>query len=182
MGNRPILPIEARLVDDNDNDVPVGQPGEVVFKGATVFKEYYKDPEGTAQAFRGGWFHSGDILRQDEDGYYYVVDRKKDIIITGGENVSSVEVEDLIMSHPKVYEVAVIGVPHEKWGETVKAIVQLQPGQTMTEQELIEYCRQKIAHFKCPTSVDFVEQIPRNVQGKVLKYKLREKYGKEVSK
>ena len=182
VGNRPILPIEARLVDDNDNDVPVGQPGEVVFKGTTVFKEYYKDPEGTAQAFRGGWFHSGDILRQDEDGYYYVVDRKKDIIITGGENVSSVEVEDLIMSHPKVYEVAVIGVPHEKWGETVKAIVQLQPGQTMTEQELIEYCRQKIAHFKCPTSVDFVEQIPRNVQGKVLKYKLREKYGKEVSK
>ena len=179
VGKDPILHIEVRLVDENDNDVPVGVPGEAVFRGPTVFKEYYKNPSETAKAFKNGWFHSGDVLKQDEDGYFYVVDRIKDIIITGGENVSTVEVENILSAHPKIYESAIIGVPHEKWGETVKAVVALKPEEEATAQEIIDFSREKMAHYKTPTIVEFVKELPRNVAGKILKFKLREDHGKD---
>jgi acyl-CoA synthetase (AMP-forming)/AMP-acid ligase II len=176
-----VLPfIEMRIVDENDNDVPVGEVGEAVYRGPTVMKEYYKDPKATAEAMRGGWFHSGDLLRADKDGFVYVVDRKKDMIISGGENIYPAEIEEVLYKHPKILECAVIGVFDEKWGESVKAVVVCKPGEKLTEQEVIEYCKQHLASYKKPRSVDFVDSLPRSTVGKVLKRVLREQYGKSV--
>jgi acyl-CoA synthetase (AMP-forming)/AMP-acid ligase II len=172
--------IEIRIVDDDGNDVPVGEVGEAVYRGPTVLKEYYKNPEATAEATRGGWFHSGDLLRQDEEGYLYVVDRKKDMINTGGENVYSAEIEAVLCQHPKIQECAVIGVFDEEWGESVKAIVVAAPSAELTEQEVIDFSKQHLASFKKPKSVDFIAALPRNAMGKVLKTDLREQYGKAV--
>jgi len=175
---RPMINVEARVVDDDDNDVPIGEVGEIVYRGPTVMKEYYNDPEATAEAFRGGWFHSGDLVRQDEDGYIYVVDRKKDMIISGGENIYPAEIEEVLYTHPKILEAAVIGVPDPDWGESVKAIVVPKQGETLTEEDIIDYCKKNLASYKKPKSVDFVDVLPRNPQGKVLKFVLREKYKK----
>lgn len=175
---RPMINVEARVVDDYDNDVPIGEVGEIVYRGPTVMKEYYNDPEATAEAFRGGWFHSGDLVRQDEDGYIYVVDRKKDMIISGGENIYPAEIEEVLYTHPKILESAVIGVPDPDWGESVKAIVVPKQGETLTEEDIIEHCKKNLASYKKPKSVDFVDVLPRNPQGKVLKFVLREKYKK----
>ena len=176
-----VLPfIEMRIVDDNDNDVPVGAIGEAAYRGPTVMKEYYKDTKATAEAMRGGWFHSGDLVRRDAGGYVYVVDRKKDMIISGGENIYPAEIEEVLYSHPKILECAVIGVLDEKWGESVKAVVVCKPGEQLTEQEVIEYCKQHLASYKKPRSVDFVDSLPRNTLGKVLKRVLKERYGKSV--
>jgi len=176
-----VLPfIEMRIVDDNDNDVPIGAVGEAAYRGPTVMKEYYKDPKATAEAMRGGWFHSGDLVRRDAEGYVYVVDRKKDMIISGGENIYPAEIEEVLYSHPKILECAVIGVYDEKWGESVKAVVVCKPGEQLTEQEVIEYCKQHLASYKKPRSVDFVDSLPRNAIGKVLKRVLKEQYGKSV--
>jgi acyl-CoA synthetase (AMP-forming)/AMP-acid ligase II len=177
---RPVMYMDLRVVDENDRDVPVGEVGEVVYRGPGVLKEYYRDPEATADAFRNGWFHSGDLVRQDEDGYIFIVDRKKDIIISGGENISSAEVEDVLFSHPKVLEAAVIGVPDERWGEGVKAYVVLQPGETLTAEEVIEHCRERLAGFKKPRHVEFVTELPRTATGKVKKYELRERSGSQI--
>ncbi len=141
-------------------------------------KEYYKNPEATAEAFKGGWFHSGDLVRQDDEGYIYVVDRKKDMIISGGHNIYPAELEEVLYTHPKILEAAVIGVPDPEWGESVKAIVVPKAGETLTEAEVIEYCKQNLASYKKPKSVELVGELPRNVTGKVLKRELREKYGK----
>jgi acyl-CoA synthetase (AMP-forming)/AMP-acid ligase II len=173
--------IQVRVVDDEDRDVPIGEVGEAVYQGPNIMKEYYKDPEGTARAMRNGWFHSGDLVRQDEEGYIYIVDRKTDMIISGGENVYPAEVEEVLYRHPKILEAAVIGVYDEQWGEAVKAVVVPKPGETPTEEEIIDFCKQHLASYKKPKSVDFTDALPRNPAMKVLKTLLREKYGKAVN-
>jgi acyl-CoA synthetase (AMP-forming)/AMP-acid ligase II len=172
--------VEIRLVDDNDNDVPVGEVGEAIYRGPTVMKEYYKNPEATAEAMRNGWFHSGDLLRKDEEGFFYVVDRKKDMIISGGENIYPAEIEEVLFQHPKILECAVIGVFDEEWGESVKAVVVIKTGEEMTEEEVVDHCKQHLASYKKPKSVDFIDALPRNPAGKVLKTSLRDRYGKSV--
>ena len=138
-----------------------------------VLEGYWEQPDESARALEGGWFHTGDGGAIDDDHYLSIVDRKKDVIISGGENVSSIEVEDCLFSHPDVAEVAVIGVPDEKWGETVKALVVLAPGATADEATLIAHCRSKLAHYKCPTSIDFRDGLARTATGKLQKFKLR---------
>jgi fatty-acyl-CoA synthase len=177
---RVIPGIEMRVVDDGDNDVPLGAVGEAVYRGPTAMKEYYKNPEATAEAMRGGWFHGGDLVRQDAEGYIYVVDRKKDMIISGGENIYPAEIEEILYRHPKIMECAVIGVHDLEWGESVKACVVCRPGEVLTEKEVIDYCKQHLASYKKPKSVDFMDSLPRTPTGKVLKRVLREKYGKSV--
>jgi len=175
---RPLLNVDVRIVDDDDNDVPVGQVGEILYRGPTVTKEYYNNPEATAEAFRGGWFHSTDLVRQDADGYIFVVGRRNDIITSGGENIYPGEIEQVLATHFKILESAVIGVPDKLWGENVKAIVVLKSGEVLSEGEVIEYCKQNLASYKKPKSVEFVEELPRNAAGKVLKYELRRQYSK----
>ncbi len=172
--------VQIRVVDDQDRDVPVGEVGEAVYQGPTIMKEYYGDPEGTANAMRGGWFHSGDLVRQDEEGFIYVVDRKTDMIVSGAENIYPAEIEDVLYRHPKIAEAAVIGVHDDAWGEAVKAIVVAKPGAELTEEEVIEYCKEHLASYKKPKSVDFIDALPRNPAMKVLKTVLRQKYGKAV--
>jgi acyl-CoA synthetase (AMP-forming)/AMP-acid ligase II len=139
-------------------------------------KEYYKDPELTAQTVKNGWLYSGDLGYMDRDGYVYIVDRKKDIIIRGGENISSMEVEEVIDTHPAVLESSVIGAPHKILGESVMAVVVKKPGQDLTEEELIQYCEKDLEHFKVPTRVVFIDELPHNPGGKVLKRKLKERF------
>jgi acyl-CoA synthetase (AMP-forming)/AMP-acid ligase II len=155
------------------NDVAVGQVGEIVYRGPNMFKGYYKNPEGTAEAFHGGWFHSGDLVRRDEEGFIYIVDRKKDMIISGGENIYPAEVEAVLYSHPKILEAAVIGVPDPQWGEAVKAFVVLREGQQLTAEEVIAHCTENLARYKRPRYVEFMKALPRNAAGKVLKRELR---------
>jgi fatty-acyl-CoA synthase len=164
-----------RVVDDTMTDVPRDgrTMGEVVMRGNIVMKGYYNDPQGTAEAFRGGWFHSGDLGVWHSDGYIELRDRKKDIIISGGENISTIEVEQTVAKHPAVLECAVIAIPDAQWGERPKAFVTLKPDHSATEQEIIAFCRQQIAHFKCPAAVQFGE-LPKTATGKVQKYILRE--------
>jgi len=172
--------IEIRVVDDEDNDVPLGTVGEAIYRGPTIMKEYYKEPQATAEAMRGGWFHSTDLVREDEEGYLYIVDRKKDMIISGGENIYPAEIEEVLYKYPKILECAVIGVHDEEWGESVKAIVVCKEGESLTEEEVVEFCQEHLASYKKPKSVDFIDSLPRNPAGKVLKTVLREKYGKSV--
>jgi fatty-acyl-CoA synthase len=167
---------ELRVVDAEMKDVPAdGEAmGEIVMRGNNVMKGYFRDPEQSAAAFAGGWFHSGDLGVMHSDGYIELRDRKKDIIISGGENISTVEVEKVLFFHPAVLEAAVIGVPDEKWGEVPKAFVTLRPGRTATEAEIVQYCREKMAHFKAPKKVEF-GPLPKTSTGKVKKFELREK-------
>jgi fatty-acyl-CoA synthase len=169
---------ELRVVDANDNDVPRdGQTvGEIIARGDGVMEGYWRQPEASAEVMRGGWFHTGDMATLNEEGYLLIVDRKKDIIVSGGENISSLELEKVILAHPAVLEAAVIPVPDEKWGEVPKALLVLKPGAAATESELIEFCRSHIAHYKCPRSFDFVGSLPKTGTGKILKKDLRKKY------
>jgi fatty-acyl-CoA synthase len=166
---------EIRVVDGEGNDVPRDgeTTGHVVARGDGIMAGYWRQPEETDFAFRGGWFHTGDLATIDEDGYVLIVDREKDIIISGGENISSLELERTITAHPGVYEVAVIAVPHEIWGEVPKACVVLRPGQMVTEIELLELCRSCLARYKCPKYIEFVEGLPKTGTGKILKRELR---------
>ncbi len=173
---RPVFNVEIRVVDDAGNDVPVGEVGEITYRGPTMMKEYYRDPSATAEAIVDGWFHSGDLVRLDDEGFVYVVDRKKDMVITGGENVYPAEVEEVLYRHEKVQEAAVIGVPDEKWGERVHAVVVPKPGESLTAEEIIEWCSGRLAGYKKPRSVEFTDALPRNAAGKVLKTRLRELY------
>jgi long-chain acyl-CoA synthetase len=169
--------VEIRIVGDGDQDCEVGEVGEIWIRSGQVMKGYWKQPEETAKAVTAdGWFKSGDAGYLDADGYLYIHDRVKDMIVSGGENVYPAEVENVLMAHPGVADVAVIGVPHEKWGETAKAIVVKAPGAEVTEDEIIAYAKERLATFKCPTSVDWVDVLPRNPSGKVLKKDLREPY------
>ncbi|HZZ50005.1 MAG TPA: AMP-binding protein, partial [Pseudonocardia sp.] len=170
----PMLNVEVRVVDDEMSDVPRGQVGEIVYRGPTVMREYWNRPEETAEAFHGGWFHSGDLVREDEDGYLYVVDRKKDMIISGGENIYCAEVENVLAAHPKVAEVALIGVPHPRWGEAPLAVITPRdPADAPTEAEIERFSRDRLAAYKCPRRIALVEALPRNPSGKVLKTELR---------
>jgi fatty-acyl-CoA synthase len=170
--------IEMRVVDDQDIDVPSDGKtvGEIITRSDGVMKGYWNLPEATAEALRGRWFRTGDMATIDERGYLLIVDRKKDIIVSGGENISSLEVEKVLVAHPGVLEAAVIPVPDEKWGEVPKALVVLKPGATAGEIELIEFCRLHLAHYKCPRSVEFRESLPKTGTGKILKKDLRKKY------
>jgi long-chain acyl-CoA synthetase len=171
---RPVFGTEMRLVDDNDQDVPRGQPGEIIARGHSVMKGYYKRPEATAEAMRGGWFHTGDIANQDADGYYYIVDRKKDLILRGGYNVYPRELEEVLMTHPAVSLAAVIGVPHEALGQEVKAFIIRKPGATVTVEEMSAWCRQQMAQYKSPRHIEFCDSLPMTATGKVLKRELAE--------
>jgi len=167
--------VEVRVVDAEDHDVAKdGQAiGEIIARSDGVMKGYWKDPEGSAAALRGGWFHTGDMAVWNEDGYILIVDRKKDIIVSGGENVSSLEVEKTILSHAAVMEAAVVPMPDQKWGEVPMAYVVLKANQAAGEMELIEHCRSRLAHYKCPRAIQFLESLPRTGTGKVLKRDLR---------
>lgn len=168
------------MVDNEDKDVPLGEVGEIIYRGPTTMLEYYKDPKATEETIKDGWFHSGDLVRMDEEGFVFVVDRKKDMLISGGENVYPAEVEAVLIRHPKVLEAAVIGIASEKWGEAVHAVVALKKGTEATAEEIINFCAQNLAGYKKPRSLDFVELLPRNAAGKVVKTVLREKYGKSI--
>jgi acyl-CoA synthetase (AMP-forming)/AMP-acid ligase II len=174
---RPITHQRVRIVDDQGCDAPVGTLGEIVLKGPKVFKGYWKDSDATEAALRGGWFHTGDVGYLDEDGYLFIVDRKKDMIISGGENIASAEVERVIYELPEVLEVAVVGVPHPKWLEVPKAFVVLRQAHQLTEQQVIDHCTSKLAKFKVPKDVEFIAGLPRNPSGKVLKRELRKHAG-----
>jgi acyl-CoA synthetase (AMP-forming)/AMP-acid ligase II len=150
--------------------------GEILARGNVVLEGYWEQPDASAEALADGWFHTGDGGLIDDEGYVTIADRKKDVIISGGENVSSIEVEDALFSHPAVNEVAVIGVPDPKWGETVKALVVLTPGSDVTEADLIAHCRERLAHYKCPTSIEVRDELARTATGKLQKYKLRQPY------
>jgi fatty-acyl-CoA synthase len=166
---------ELRVVDEDMNDVPAdGRTlGEIVARGNVVMKGYYNDPDATAKAFRGGYFHSGDAAVVHPDGYVEIRDRYKDVIISGGENISSVEVEGALLRHPAVLEVAVVGMPHERWGESPHAFLVLRPGQQVTEPEIRTFARSVLAHFKVPTAFTFVEELPKTATGKIQKFVLR---------
>ena len=167
---------EVMIADDEDNELEPGAVGEVLIRGDSVMSGYWNRPDATERTLRGGWLHSGDMGRRDEDGYIYIVDRKKDVIISGGENVYPAEVENFISAHPEVMEVAVVGVPDERWVEAVKAIVALRPGSALAEADIVEFCRGKLGGFKIPKSVDFVDALPRTPTGKVKKNVLREPF------
>jgi long-chain acyl-CoA synthetase len=177
---KPIPGVEVRIVDENERDVSAGEVGEVIVRGPNIMKGYWNRPEETQEALRGGWYHTKDMARWDEEGYLYIVDRKDDMIITGGENVYSTEVEEVLYQHPAVLEAAVIGVPDPDWIQAVKAVVVLKEGQGATEQELIEHCRKHLSPYKVPKSVDFVKELPKGGTGKILKSVLREEYRRKV--
>ncbi len=165
--------LEVRIVDEQDREVPAGNVGELTCRGPNVMKGYYKDPQGTADALRGGWLHTGDLARRDEEGFIYIVDRKKDMIISGGENIYPREIEEVLYRHPKIQDAAVVGFPDPLWGESVRAFIVLKEKEIMREEEVIEYCRLHLASYKKPKSVRFVLSLPRNPSGKVLKTSLR---------
>ena len=171
----PNFYIDARVVDDDDRPLGPGEVGELVLRGPVCTAGYWRNPEATAEALRGGWFHTGDLVKRDEDGFYYVVDRKKDMYKSGGENVYPVEVEHFLRTHPKVREVAVVGVSDPKWGEVGKAFVAVEPGETMTAEELLEFCSGQLARFKMPKQVEFLDELPKGHSGKILKKELRER-------
>ncbi|WP_322858415.1 fatty-acid--CoA ligase FadD5 [Mycobacterium europaeum] len=168
--------VAARVVDENMNDVPIGEVGEIVYRAPTLMSGYWNNPEATAEAFAGGWFHSGDLVRMDSDGYVWVVDRKKDMIISGGENIYCAEVENVLASHPGIVEVAVIGRSHDKWGEVPIAVAAVA-GDSLLLDELEEFLTERLARYKHPKALEIVDALPRNPAGKVLKTELRIRYG-----
>jgi|SRR6185312_9038605 len=174
----PLPGVEIRIVDQDDKDVPHDgvSIGEIVARSDGVMDGYWKQPEATATVMRNGWFHTGDMATMDENGYVLIVDRKKDIIVSGGENISSLEVEKAMLAHPAVYEVAVIPVPDDRWGEVPKALVSLKPGSSVSVDELMEFTRGRLSHYKCPRSIEFMEVLPKTGTGKILKKELRKKY------
>jgi acyl-CoA synthetase (AMP-forming)/AMP-acid ligase II len=173
---RPLVGTDLRIVDEDDRTQPNGTIGEICGRGPQLMRGYWNLPDESAYALRGGWMHTGDAGILDDDGYLYVQDRVKDMIVSGGENVYPRIVEDVLFKHPAVADVAVIGVPHEQWGETVKAVVVLREGTSASEEEIMEFCRDKLGGYERPRSVDFIGALPRNPSGKVLKRELREPY------
>jgi long-chain acyl-CoA synthetase len=174
---RPCPGIDVRVVDQSGTEVPAGQPGELVARGANVMGGYWKNPEETALAFRDGFFRTGDVGRQDADGYFYILDRLKDMIVTGGENVYSGEVEAVLYEHPAVRETAVFGIPDPQWGELVMACVVLKPGEILSANDLMAYCRRSLANYKLPRRIEFLDaELPKSGSGKILKRMLRERF------
>jgi acyl-CoA synthetase (AMP-forming)/AMP-acid ligase II len=173
---RPMFGARARILDVHGEELPFGEIGEICYQGESLMSGYWARPEATAEAIRDGWFHSGDAGYMDENGFIFVKDRIKDMIVSGSENVYPAEIEAVLAGHGDIVECAVIGVPDAKWGETVKAVVVKRDGSKLTEQELIEWMRDKVAGYKRPRSVDFIDKLPRNASGKLLKRTLREPY------
>jgi fatty-acyl-CoA synthase len=179
---RPFFNVQARIVAEDGSLCAPRQQGELQLRGRNIARGYWNKPDETAESFLAdGWFRTGDIAYADDEGFLFLVDRKKDIIISGGENIASIEVEQTIATHPDVVDAAVIGIPDERWGETPRAIVSLRQGRNLQERELIDYCRERIAHYKCPTSVIFVAELPKTTNGKIAKAQLRERYGAGVA-
>jgi fatty-acyl-CoA synthase len=178
MTGRQVPGVDLRVFDDNGVEVPAdGQSvGEIVVRADNVMMGYWNLPEETAKALAGGWFHTGDMATINEDGYVLIVDRKKDIIISGGENITSLDIEKAVYGHPAIMECAVIAVPDPKWGEVPKALVVIKPGTSVTESDIIEFCKTRIAGFKVPRSVEFFDALPKGGTGKILKRELRERY------
>jgi fatty-acyl-CoA synthase len=170
---KPMLGVELRLVDDDGVDVPNDQVGEIVYRGPMLMSGYLGKDEASREAFTGGWFHSGDLARRDDEGYLYIVDRKKDLIVSGGENVYPAEIERVLLDHAAVADAAVVGVPHARWIETPVAFVVLVDGATASEGELVDHCRAQLAGYKKPSRVIFVERLPRNAGGKIMRRELR---------
>jgi long-chain acyl-CoA synthetase len=175
---KPALGVSLKIVKEDDSGIKPGEVGEILIQTNQLMKEYWKNPEATAEAFRGGWFHTGDMATLDEDGFIYIMDRKNDMIISGGFNIYPREVEDAIMTHPQVAEAAVIGVPDDIWGESVKAFVVTKPGATLSEEDIIESCKKHLASYKKPKSVEFVPDLSKNAYGKVLRKVLKEPFWK----
>ena len=173
---KPWDEVELKILDDQERELPSGETGEIVYHVASIMKEYYKAPELTAQTVRNGWLYSGDLGYVDTDGYVYIVDRKKDIIIRGGENISSMEVEEVLHQHPAVLEASAIGAPDVVLSETVMVVVVKKPGYDLSQEVLIQFCEKHLERFKVPTRVEFVDELPRNPGGKVLKRELKSKY------
>jgi len=165
----PLEGVEMKVVDEDDNEVPQGEVGEIVIRGHNIMKGYWQRPDATAEAMRGGWFHSGDMAKTDEDGYFYIVDRKKDLIIRGGYNVYPREVEEVLYEHPKIREAAVLGVPHDEWGEEIGAAVVLHEGEELAPDEVSAYVKERIAAYKYPRVVWFLDELPKGPTGKILK-------------
>jgi len=170
---KPVLHVDVRIIDESDRDVPNGVSGELLLKGPKVFAGYLRDPEATERAFVDGWFRTGDIAHLDDDGYLFIDDRKKDMIVSGGENIASPEIERVLYQHPAVKEAAVVAMPDTRWGEVPKAVVALKAGHEASAEEIIEFCRAHLARFKVPRVVEFVAELPRTATGKVLKRELR---------
>ena len=179
---RTMIGVELRVVDDDLRDVDPGAVGEVAYRGPTVMAGYHADPAATAEAFAGGWFHSGDLARFDEDGYLWLVDRKKDLIVSGGENVYPAEVERVLLEHASIADAAVVGVPHPRWQEAPLAFVVPVAGRAVDEADVIAHCRDRLASFKKPSRVVVVDELPRNAAGKVLKRRLRESLHLEAAR
>ena len=173
---REVIGMEAKIVDDDDMEVPIGVVGEVIARGNNVMKGYWKLPELTGETLRNGWYHTGDLGKMDEGRYIYIVDRKKDMIISGGENVYPKEIEDVLFQHPEVAEAAVVGIPDDFWGEAIKALVVIKAGSSVTEADLLEHCEQNLPSFKKPRSIEFVDVLPRSTAGKLLKHEIRTQY------
>ena len=173
---KPAVNVEVRVVDDSMNDVPIGEIGEIIYRGPTVMKGYYHNEPATKEAFEGGWFHSGDLVKVDNEGFITVVDRKKDMIISGGENIYPAEIEMVLAKHPSVAEVTVVGIAHPKWVATPIAVV-VPAGEPPSQAELIDYTKERIASYKKPSAIVFVDALPRNAAGKVLRRELRERFG-----
>jgi Acyl-CoA synthetases (AMP-forming)/AMP-acid ligases II len=167
---------DIKLVDDDDKEVPIGQPGEQIIRGPLVLKGYYKNEEKTKEAFRGGWFHTGDVLMADAEGSYFFVDRKKDMVKTGGENVSTEEVEGVINAHPKVLQCAVFGITHPYWGEAVTAAIIPKEKEELTEDEIISFCKERVSGYKVPKYAVITDSLPMTSVGKLLKRELRKIY------
>jgi acyl-CoA synthetase (AMP-forming)/AMP-acid ligase II len=172
----PALGVQVRIVDGDGMDVAPGEVGEIIVKSRHIMKEYWNKPEETAETIVDGWLHTGDMGRYDDDGYIYIVDRKKDMIITGGENVYPRDVEEVLHRHPAVLECGVFGIPHPKWVEAVHAMVTLKQGTSATPEELIAFCKERIAGYKAPKSIEIVEELPKSATGKILKKEMRKKY------
>jgi len=168
--------VEVRVVDNDDKELPSNEMGEIVTRSDVVMNGYWRNSAATVDTLRNGWLHTGDVGYIDEDGYLYLMDRSKDMIISGGENIYPREIEEVIVQHPAIREVAVIGVPDSKWGEAIKAIVSLVAGRSVSEEELISFCKANIASYKKPKSIDFMSELPKNNYGKILKRELRTKY------
>jgi long-chain acyl-CoA synthetase len=168
--------VEVEIVDEEDRRLGIGQTGEIVTRSDLVMKGYWRDPDASASTLRGGWLHTGDVGYLDEAGYLFLMDRAHDMIISGGENIYPREIEEVLVRHEAVREVAVIGIPDPEWGEAVKAVVSIKTNARVTEQELIDFCRDHIASYKKPRSVDFVDELPRNNYGKIVKRELRDAY------
>jgi acyl-CoA synthetase (AMP-forming)/AMP-acid ligase II len=173
---QPDIGVQVRIVDDKGKDIGTGELGEIIVRSKHIMLEYWKKPKDTSNTIVDGWLHTGDIGRYDEKGYVFLVDRKKDMIITGGENVFPREIEEILYRNPKVHEVAVIGIPDPYWVEKVHAVVSLKKGAKATAEELIVFCKKNMASYKAPKSVEFIDVLPKNAAGKIMKRDLREKY------